>query len=370
MPFEVLLGLAMALVLNESFRGRGWLRAIVLIPWAMPTVVSSQMWRFIFNDRYGLFNYLLFGDATQLYWAPLAEPGLALLSIMVADIWKTSAFAALILLAGLQGIPGDLYEAASVDGASAWQKFRHVTLPLIKPALLLALLFRTIDSLEVFDLVFVMTQGGPADTTNLLQFYGYKKSFAEGMIGYGSAIAVVVFLLSLVLVNSLFSSARNQFARKAAAYMNRFAFAASVSAIGTADLAAICSGSCSRLFKSPSESTPFHRSCCRSFHWDFIYRAAITATACSDYIGNSVIVAGRQRLVTIAIARWPLTRIARLSCTWTQCLPALAARAFHVSPDRHCRSGLEAVEFCIGSIAIKVWPRRISRFRCRSQSGS
>jgi len=105
----------------------------------------------------------------------------------------------LIILAGLQGIPRELYEAASIDGASAWQKFRHITLPLIKPALLLALLFRTIDALKVFDLVFVMTQGGPADTTNVLQFYGYKKTFAEGMIGYGSAIAVVVFLISLTL---------------------------------------------------------------------------------------------------------------------------------------------------------------------------
>jgi multiple sugar transport system permease protein len=157
------------------------------------------MWRFIFNDRYGFFNYLLFGDAAQFYWAPLAEPGLALLSIMVADIWKTSSFAGLIILAGLQGIPQDLYEAASIDGAHTWQKFRHVTLPMIKPALLLALLFRTIDALKVFDLVFVMTQGGPADTTNVLQFYGYKKIFAEGMIGYGSAIAVTVFLLSLLL---------------------------------------------------------------------------------------------------------------------------------------------------------------------------
>ena len=198
-PVEVLVGLAMALVLNESFRGRGWLRAIVLIPWAVPTVVSSQMWRFIFNDRYGLFNYLIFGSATQEYWAPLAEPGLALMAIMLADVWKTSSFAGLILLAGLQGIPGELYEAAAIDGASAWQKFRHVTLPLLKPALLLALLFRTIDALKVFDLVFVMTQGGPADTTNILQFYGYKKIFAEGMIGYGSAIAVAVFAISLLL---------------------------------------------------------------------------------------------------------------------------------------------------------------------------
>jgi ABC-type sugar transport system permease subunit len=198
-PIEVLLGLGMALVLNESFRGRGWLRAAVLVPWAIPTVVASQMWRFIFNDRYGLFNFVLFGDATERYWAPLAEPGLALTSIMIADIWKTSSFAALIILAGLQGIPAQLYEAASIDGATAWQKFRHITLPLVKPALLLALLFRTIDALKVFDLVFVMTQGGPADTTNVLQFYGYKKIFAEGMVGYGSAIAVVVFLLSLIL---------------------------------------------------------------------------------------------------------------------------------------------------------------------------
>jgi len=198
-PIEVLLGLAMAMVLNESFRGRGWLRAVVLVPWAIPTVVSSQMWRFILNDRYGLFNFLLFGDATQHYWAPLAEPYLALSSIMVADIWKTSSFAALIILAGLQGIPQDLYESASVDGATAWQQFRHITIPLLKPALLLALVFRTIDALKVFDLVFVMTQGGPADTTNVLQFYGYKKTFAEGMIGYGSAIAVIVFLISLLL---------------------------------------------------------------------------------------------------------------------------------------------------------------------------
>jgi multiple sugar transport system permease protein len=117
----------------------------------------------------------------------------------VADIWKTTAFAALLILAGLQVIPGELYEAASVDGATPWQQFRHITVPLIKPALLLALLFRTIDALKVFDLVFVMTQGGPADSTNVLQFYGYKKSFAEGMIGYGSAIAVAVFSLSLLL---------------------------------------------------------------------------------------------------------------------------------------------------------------------------
>ncbi len=198
-PMEVLFGLGMALVLNESFRGRGLVRAVMLIPWAIPTVVSSQMWRFIFNDRYGLFNFLFFGSQTERYLAPLADPHLAAISIMVVEVWKTSSFAALIVLAGLQAIPDELYEAANVDGATVWQQFRFITLPLVKPALLLALLFRTIDALRVFDLVFVMTQGGPADATNVLQFYGYKKSFAEGMIGYGSAISVAVFFLSLFL---------------------------------------------------------------------------------------------------------------------------------------------------------------------------
>ena len=198
-PSELLLGLGMALVMNEAFRGRGVLRAIVLIPWAIPTVVSSQMWRFIFNDRYGLFNFFLFGGDTARYLAPLADPRFAMLAIMAAEIWKTAPFAALIILAGLQTIPDEVYEAASIDGATSWQKFRHVTLPLLWPALLLALLFRTIDALRVFDLVFVMTQGGPADATNVLQFYGYKKTFAEGMIGYGSTIAVTVFIISLIL---------------------------------------------------------------------------------------------------------------------------------------------------------------------------
>jgi len=197
-PLELLCGLGIALVLNEAFHGRGLLRAVVLIPWAIPTVVSSQMWRFIFNDRYGLINFIFFGGDVSRYLAPLADPHLALVAIMAAEIWKTTPFAALILLAGLQGIPDDLYEAASIDGATAWQKFRHVTVPLIRPALLLALLFRTIDSLRVFDLVFVTTQGGPADATNVLQFYGYKKTFAEGMVGYGSAIAVAVFSMSLI----------------------------------------------------------------------------------------------------------------------------------------------------------------------------
>lgn len=196
---EVALGLGIALVLNEWFRGRGLLRALVLIPWAIPTVVSSQMWRFIFNDQYGVLNIFLFGTLKESYLAPLADPFLAPVAIMIAEVWKTTSFAALIILAGLQSIPDDLYEAGSIDGMTSWQRFRHITLPLAKPALLLALLFRTIDALRVFDLVFVMTQGGPADATNVIQYYGYKKIFAEGMVGYGSAVAVGIFLVSLLL---------------------------------------------------------------------------------------------------------------------------------------------------------------------------
>jgi len=195
---EVLFGLCIALVMNRHFRGRGFLRASILVPWAIPTVVSSQMWRFIFHDKYGLLNFTLFGADLSRYQAWLADPLIAFAAIVTADVWKTSSFAGLLILAGLQTIPDDLYEAARIDGASVWQQFRKITFPLIRPALLIALLFRTMDAFRVFDLVFVMTQGGPADSTNVLQFYGYKKIFAEGLMGYGSTISVLVFLVSFV----------------------------------------------------------------------------------------------------------------------------------------------------------------------------
>ncbi|NOZ67825.1 MAG: sugar ABC transporter permease [Deferribacteres bacterium] len=196
---EILFGLVIALVINRHFRGRGMVRAAILVPWAIPTVVSSQMWRFIFNDQYGLLNYILYGSDTSSYNAWLADPVYAFSAIVAADVWKTSSFAALLILAGLQVIPDELYEAAEIDGAGAWQRFRRITLPLVKPAILIALLFRTMDAFRVFDLVFVMTQGGPADSTNVLQFYGYKKMFTEGLMGYGSTISVVVFLMALII---------------------------------------------------------------------------------------------------------------------------------------------------------------------------
>lgn len=196
---EILFGLVIALAINRHFKGRGVVRAAVLIPWAVPTVVASQMWRFIFNDKYGLLNYILHGSNTSTYTAWLAYPSTAFMAIVAADVWKTSSFAGLLILAGLQLIPDELYEAAKIDGASSWQQFRNITLPLIKPAILIALLFRTMDAFRVFDLVFVMTQGGPADATNVLQFYGYKKIFTEGFMGYGSTISVLVFAITFIV---------------------------------------------------------------------------------------------------------------------------------------------------------------------------
>lgn len=197
--FELLFGLILALVIHRAFPARGAVRAVVLIPWALPAVVASQMWRFIFNDQYGFFNLILYGEQTSAYKPWLADPDTALIAILAADIWKTSSFAGLLILAGLQIIPETLYRAARVDGATAWQQFRSITLPLIKPALVVALLFRTMDAFRVFDLVFVMTQGGPADSTQVLQFFGYQKIFAEGDLGYGCAVSTIIFLTTLTL---------------------------------------------------------------------------------------------------------------------------------------------------------------------------
>ncbi len=196
---ELLLGMGIALVIHEHFKGRGWVRAAVLIPWAIPTVVASQMWRFLLNDQYGAVNLILFGDQVDAYVPWLADPWMAFGAIVLADVWKTSSFAGLLILAGLQVIPDETYDAARIDGATAWQRFWHITLPLLKPALLTALLFRTIDAFRVFDLVFVMTQGGPGDATQVMQFYGYKTLFTEGRVGYGTTISVTVFVAIMIL---------------------------------------------------------------------------------------------------------------------------------------------------------------------------
>jgi multiple sugar transport system permease protein len=200
---EVLVALPLALLLHARFPGRGLLRASVLVPWAIPTVVSAKLWAWLFNPDHGLINRLL--PIADVNW--LGTPGYALHAAILVDVWKTTPFVALLLLAGLQGIPEDLYRAARVDGASAWRAFRSITLPLLKPALLLALLFRTLDAFRVFDAVYVLTEGGPANTTETLSIYAYKTLMRAGDFGYGSTLAVVTFLcvaaISLVYVKLL-----------------------------------------------------------------------------------------------------------------------------------------------------------------------
>ncbi len=189
---EMALGIGLAFALDGVARGRGLARALVLVPWAIPTAVAAQMGRFLWNDRYGPLAFYLTGGS-----APLASAWGALAVLIATDVWKTTPFVALIALAGLQGIPQGVLEAARVDGARPWLRFRRVVLPLLRPALIAALLFRLIDAFRVFDLVFVITQGGPADGTDTLQYLGYRRSFAEGMVGAGSAISTVVFAITL-----------------------------------------------------------------------------------------------------------------------------------------------------------------------------
>jgi multiple sugar transport system permease protein len=192
---EMALGLLFALLLNESFRGRGAVRAISLIPWALPTAVMAMSWKWIFNDQYGISNDLLarFGLIDQgIAW--LGGTGTAFAALVVADVWKTTPFVTLILLAGLQSIPADLYEAISVDGAGRWRRFWWITLPLLRPAMALALVFRLIQALGVFDLVRVMTDGGPAASTRTVALYVQDNVYRYDKVAYGSALTVVFAL--------------------------------------------------------------------------------------------------------------------------------------------------------------------------------
>lgn len=186
---ELLLGLCIAVLLNRQFRFRGWIRAVVLIPWAIPTVVSAKMWEWIYNADFGILNYLL---GVKINW--LGSPFWALNAAVFMDVWKTTPFVVILLLAGLQVIPKDIFQAARVDGAGAWSVFRRITLPLLTPVILVVLIFRSLDAFRVFDAVYVLTGGGPANTTETLSIYAYKVLFQTLQFGYGSTLAVIVFL--------------------------------------------------------------------------------------------------------------------------------------------------------------------------------
>ncbi|MBS1150042.1 MAG: transporter permease [Myxococcaceae bacterium] len=192
---ELALGLLFALLLHGVFRGRGLLRAAVLVPWAIPTVVSARLWGWLFNPDHGLVARMLPGD--EVNW--LGTPGYALHAAIVVDVWKTTPFVALILLAGLQAIPVELGRAAALDGAGPLRILWSITLPLLRPALAVAAVFRGLDAMRVFDAVYVLTGGGPANTTETLSIYAYKTLMRSGDFGYGSTIAVATFVCVSVL---------------------------------------------------------------------------------------------------------------------------------------------------------------------------
>ena len=190
--FELLIGLGMALCMHEAFKGQGLLRTVVLVPWAVLTVVTAIMWRTMFVSPYGFINTIL---GTKTVW--LGSEPQALIVIIIADVWKTAPFMALLILAGLQVIPGEIYEAAKVDGASTWQRFSRITLPLLMPAILVALIFRTLDALRIFDLPYVLT-GGQNGTSTLSTIA--QEAFATNRIyGLGAAMAVLTFLVVMIV---------------------------------------------------------------------------------------------------------------------------------------------------------------------------
>ncbi|HKZ52913.1 MAG TPA: sugar ABC transporter permease [Candidatus Acidoferrales bacterium] len=200
LTLEFFFGLALALLLDSEIRARGLWRALLLLPMILPPVVVGVIWRLIYNPNFGVLNgalQLLGVDTTRLTW--LADPSVALAALVVVDVWEWTPFVFLILLAGLQAIPEEPYEAARIDGSSAWQTFRHITLPLLAPAILVALLLRTMDLLRLFDQVFILTQGGPGFATETISLYIYKTAFRFFDFGYAAAMSLVLLVATLIV---------------------------------------------------------------------------------------------------------------------------------------------------------------------------
>src|SRR3954453_15150909 len=197
---ELVLGIALAGLLHAEMRFRWLFRTIVVIPWAVPTIVNAAMWKGIFNAQYGALNGLL----TQLglldeYKAWLGDPWLALNAVVVADVWKTTPLVAFFLLAGLSSIPKELYEAAKIDRASTWRAFRAITLPLLVPSIAIVVVLRTVEAFKVFDIIYGMTRGGPANGTQTLAYFAYTTAFSDQQYGIGSAISYLIVLVILAL---------------------------------------------------------------------------------------------------------------------------------------------------------------------------
>ncbi len=196
---ELLFGIMFALVLNESMPGRGMLRVAILIPWAIPVAVSARVWQLIYHFNYGLLNYIVTHlGISQAPVSWLGSPEGAFISIAVSDIWKTTPFMTIIILAGLSTVPGDLYKQAMIDGTNFIQRFYKITLPIIRPVIVVALLFRTIDAIRIFDLIYILTGGGPGGSTTSISLYAYNY-FVSGDFGFGSAASVIVFVMASAL---------------------------------------------------------------------------------------------------------------------------------------------------------------------------
>jgi multiple sugar transport system permease protein len=191
---ELACGLSLALVMHHATRGRAALRVLVLLPWAIPTAASALVWRFLFDGQAGLVNAVLVGaHVLDMPRAWLVDPALAWIPIIAADVWKTTPFVALLLLAGLQNIDQSLYDAARIDGARPWREFVEITLPLLTPAIAVAVAFRALDAFRVFDLIYVLTGGGPGTATESVSLYTFSALLQKLRFGYASALSVLVF---------------------------------------------------------------------------------------------------------------------------------------------------------------------------------
>jgi multiple sugar transport system permease protein len=194
---ELILGTCIALVLERLVAGRGWMMALLLIPWSMITVINAELWAYIYNGTYGVADYIL-GALGFGHPVILGTPTSAIIGLMIADIWKTTPFVAIIVLAGLVMLPGDVFEAAEVDGSSSWNTFWRITLPLLRPTIALAIIFRVLQAFGLFDLPYVMTGGGPGTATQSLAILAYNALFKNLAFGPGAAVATSTALLVLL----------------------------------------------------------------------------------------------------------------------------------------------------------------------------
>jgi multiple sugar transport system permease protein len=197
----ILFGLMVALLLNTKIKTANVLKVIILLPWAIPAVVGGLMWKWILNSDFGILNGLLYALGFITSYIPfLADPVLAKISLIMAHIWKEGPLAAIFFLAGLQLIPNELYESARIDGGGGWRLFRFITLPLLRPIMLVVIVYETMTAILTFDLIYVLTGGGPGDSTSLISWFAYAEIFKSLNLGHGVALAIIIALITLGLI--------------------------------------------------------------------------------------------------------------------------------------------------------------------------